>query len=110
MDIQTYQRLSTRTMPTNLSQAETIAMLGLGIAGEAGEVVEIVKKDIFHGHMRDKKETEKEIGDLMFYIVNLATLYDLSMENILELNIEKLKIRYPNGFSTEDSIRRADVK
>jgi NTP pyrophosphatase (non-canonical NTP hydrolase) len=110
MDIKDYQRDARRTMPISLNPNEKLSMLGLGIAGEAGEVVEIIKKDVYHGHLLDKKEVEKELGDVMWYIANLATELNLSMENILEKNIEKLKVRYPKKFSFEDSMERRDTK
>jgi NTP pyrophosphatase (non-canonical NTP hydrolase) len=110
MDITQYQRLARRTMPKQFTANENLSMLALGLAGEAGEVIEIVKKDLYHGHLLNKKEVEKELGDVMWYIANLATELNLSLEVILEGNIEKLKTRYPKGFTEEDSIKRVDVK
>lgn len=110
MDIKDYQREVIRTMPTQYDRNETLSMLSLGLAGEAGEVIELIKKNLYHGHLLSRKEVEKELGDVMWYIANLATRLDLSMENILEKNIEKLKIRYPKQFSYEDSLNRVDTK
>jgi NTP pyrophosphatase (non-canonical NTP hydrolase) len=94
MDIQTYQREARRTMPISLNPNEKLSMLCLGIAGESGEIIEAVKKDLYHGHFLDKKEVSKEIGDTFWYLANLATELNLSLENILDEYIEKLKTRY----------------
>ncbi|OMQ07520.1 hypothetical protein BXO87_02180 [Bacillus sp. GZB] len=85
------------------------ANYAMGLAGEAGEVTDLFKKSVFHGHPLDKQEAEKEIGDVMHYVVGLATLLGLDMETILDKNIEKLQKRFPNGFNSADSVKRADV-
>jgi NTP pyrophosphatase (non-canonical NTP hydrolase) len=82
----------------------------IGLAGEAGEVAELVKKSIFHRHGIDRSKLEKEIGDCLWYLAALCTKLDLKMGHIMDSNIAKLKERYPNGFSSEDSINRVDVK
>jgi NTP pyrophosphatase (non-canonical NTP hydrolase) len=109
MDITNYQREANRTMNTNLNRNEKLSMLGLGLAGEAGEVVELLKKNIYHGHFNTKQELIKELGDVMWYIANLCTENNILLEMVLEENIEKLKKRYPNGFTQVDSIKRVDI-
>ncbi|MBS4195354.1 nucleoside triphosphate pyrophosphohydrolase family protein [Lederbergia citri] len=98
-----YQRISTRS--ANPHKHELINY-GLGIAGEAGEVADLIKKSMFHGHNVDKDEIKKELGDVMWYLSQIARLAGLTLEEIAEANIEKLKKRYPDGFSTEASINR----
>ena len=80
-----------------------------GINGEAGEVTDILKKHLYHNHELDLDHLKEEIGDVMFYIVNLATLYGFDMEEILQDNVAKLALRYKKGFTTEESIKRIDI-
>jgi NTP pyrophosphatase (non-canonical NTP hydrolase) len=114
MDIKEFQKLSTRTMPDVDRSGElksTLSNYSMGLAGESGEVVDIVKKHIYHRHpMTSHKLTElkKELGDVMHYLCGIATLYGINMEKVLEMNIAKLKKRYPEGFSTERSVNRVD--
>jgi NTP pyrophosphatase (non-canonical NTP hydrolase) len=81
---------------------------GLGLAGETGEVVEHIKKWVGHGHDLDVDKVKKELGDVLWYISELATVMDLSMEEIARANIRKLEERYPKGFNPIDSITRVD--
>lgn len=106
MNIKDYQKLSTRTINTNLTHKENVSNMVFGILGEGGEVADQLKKNFFQNHQLDKNHLKEEIGDLMWYIVNLATLYDFSMEDILQENYEKLQKRYKKGFSSEESINR----
>lgn len=78
----------------------------LGITGEAGEVADLIKKHVFHGHDLDRGEIVKELGDVCWYVALLATSIGVGLDEILDRNIEKLKRRYPEGFSSEASINR----
>ena len=81
----------------------------LGLAGEAGEVAELVKKGVFHRHSIDRARLEKELGDVLWYASALCTALGLDLGEIMQINIEKLKVRYPNGYSSIDSQQRVDV-
>lgn len=81
------------------------AVMGLGIAGEAGEVCEMLKKSIDHGIPIDKDALSKELGDVLFYIAALALIYDIALEDVAAGNIAKLAERYPNGFVKGGGIR-----
>ncbi len=78
----------------------------LGITGEAGEVADMIKKHVFHGHDLDIDSLVKEIGDVCWYVALLCTAIGVDMASVMEKNIEKLKTRYPEGFSEEASINR----
>ena len=78
----------------------------LGLTGEAGEVADMIKKHIFHGHDLDTDALVKEIGDVCWYVALLCTAIGVDMASVMEKNIEKLKTRYPEGFSSEASINR----
>lgn len=78
----------------------------LGLTGEAGEVADMVKKHIFHGHDLNLDELVKELGDVCWYLALLCTTINVSIEEVLTRNIEKLEERYPEGFSESASINR----
>lgn len=80
----------------------------LGLTGEAGEVADMIKKHIFHGHDLNLDELIKELGDVCWYLALLCTTINVSIEEILVKNIEKLEDRYPEGFSESASINRAE--
>lgn len=81
----------------------------LGLAGEAGEVADLIKKGIGHGHGVDPAKVLKELGDVLWYVATLADAYGHSLESVAAANIEKLRARYPAGFSTEASKSRVDL-
>lgn len=103
MTINEYQKLAMRTATNKCLE---IANAGLGLAGEAGECADLIKKYIYHGHPFNKEELIKELGDVAWYIALTCTILNIDMENIFIENIEKLKQRYPEGFSVEKSINR----
>jgi NTP pyrophosphatase (non-canonical NTP hydrolase) len=105
MNIEQYSILALRTAAT-ASQQEDLQHASMGIAGEAGEVVDLLKKHLGHGHPVDREKLKKELGDVLWYLSDLARLFDIKLSDVAEANIEKLKRRYPNGFSKADSLNR----
>lgn len=113
MDSDDYQKQAARTLTAEPgfkpSEREImIAWNALGLAGEAGEVADIVKKGIFHRHGLNDEQLKKEIGDVLWYAAALCTTLGFDLGEIMQLNIDKLKIRYPEGFSVEDSQNRVN--
>ena len=104
-----YQRLADRTASFTNTKDRLING-ALGLAGESGEVADIIKKTMFQGHKLSKNDLVKEIGDVCWYAASLCTAFDVDFEDVLSANIEKLRKRYPNGFTCEDSIARRDEK
>ena len=80
----------------------------LGLTGEAGEVADQIKKTIFHGHDLDRDGLIKELGDVCWYLALLCHAIDVPLEEVMIRNIEKLKKRYPEGFSESASINRKE--
>lgn len=80
----------------------------IGLCGESGEVADIVKKCVFHKHPLDIENIENELGDVLWYVALCCNAINVSMEDVMQLNIDKLKKRYPDGFSEERSINRGD--
>ncbi|WCK56740.1 nucleoside triphosphate pyrophosphohydrolase family protein [Aneurinibacillus sp. Ricciae_BoGa-3] len=108
MDFNKYQELAERTANKSEKDSDNFrfANFGMGISGEAGEVTDLLKKVVFHGHNLDREKLAKELGDVLWYLATIATTANLSLEMIAEKNIEKLKQRYPEGFSETRSINR----
>lgn len=96
-------RKRTTNNDLTLEEAKLNAALGLG---EAGEVQNIVKKEIFHGHAEDGPAILDELGDIMFYVDWEAELYGYTLEDVMLFNRTKLENRYPDKFSSERSINR----
>jgi NTP pyrophosphatase (non-canonical NTP hydrolase) len=101
-----YQAEAKRTLNTAIERPYLFANLGMGLAGEAGEVCDYLKKVVFHGHKLDPKKVEEELGDVLWYLANLADAVGLSLDQIAEKNIKKLRKRYPNGFEQIRSQQR----
>ncbi len=113
MNASDYQKQAARTLingPDFDIPDEDIMLVwnALGLAGEAGEVAEMVKKGIFHQHGLDRDKLKKELGDVLWYIAALCTKLEVDMGEIMQGNIDKLKQRYPNGYSSVDSMNRTD--
>ena len=78
----------------------------LGLAGESGECVDLMKKHLFQGHPLDKEHLAKELGDVAWYIAVTSYAIGYDLETILRMNVEKLQRRYPNGFEASRSLNR----
>ena len=111
MDLKEYSRNACKTRATVGSARDALLNATLGIAGEAGELVECVKKAVFQGHSLAPDKIASEIGDLMWYLDWLREMHGLEWNKILDGNINKLALRYPMGeFCSKDSQKRRDVK
>lgn len=108
MNMNEYQELAARTLGRDRTHEQQLANAALGLTGEAGEVAEVIKKHLFHATPLDEVALAKELGDCLWYIGAFATVLGLSLNDIAEGNIEKLKKRYPEGFSAERSRNRAE--
>ena len=108
MTVNEYQKLAMVTLDHNLDKKGMLTNAAMGICGESGEACDIVKKHLFHGHELDREALIKELGDVAWYLAEAATALDVSLEEVFEKNIEKLKKRYPEGFSFERSINREE--
>lgn len=80
----------------------------LGLAGEAGETLDMIKKWIFHEKDLDREHFKKELGDVMWYMAMICYSFGFDLDEILQMNIDKLKARYPEGFDTERANHRAE--
>lgn len=79
----------------------------LGLSGEVGEFADMIKKWIFHNKTLDITHAKKELGDVMWYIAMICESFGWSFDEIMQMNIDKLKKRYPDGFDTEKANNRS---
>lgn len=108
MHLDDYQALAARTLGMDRTHEQQLANAALGLTGEAGEVAEVIKKHLFHATPLDQDALAKELGDCLWYIGAFATVLGLSMDDIAQRNIDKLRKRYPEGFDTERSRNRTE--
>jgi NTP pyrophosphatase (non-canonical NTP hydrolase) len=108
VDANEYQELALRTAgdQDGIMPNGRAIYSAFGLSGESGEVADIHKKWLFHGHPYDRDELLKELGDVQWYLAVNASSHGITLAELMEHNIAKLKKRYPEGFSTERSINR----
>lgn len=106
MTINEYQKLAMTTLNSELNPKDILINSVMGLCGESGEAIDIVKKWLAQGHTLDKEHLAEELGDIAWYLAEAATALELPLEVILQANIDKLKQRYPKGFEKEKSQNR----
>ncbi|MBR2621877.1 MAG: nucleoside triphosphate pyrophosphohydrolase family protein [Clostridia bacterium] len=108
MTINEYQRLAMTTLNPNLDKKDILINGVMGLCGEAGEAIDIVKKHLAQGHELDREKLIGELGDIAWYLAETATVLNVDLEEVLSRNIEKLKRRYPEGFDSSRSLNREE--
>lgn len=103
-----YQVAAGRTRNVDPDYRKELGNYGLGITGEAGEVADILKKHLHHGHELDADHLAKELGDVLWYVANLAAVAGFKLSDIATKNVKKLEARFPEGFNQEASKNRAE--
>lgn len=101
-----YQKLAEKTSGAGKDGERRKIIAALGLAGEAGEFANMIKKLTAHGHNIPNEELAEELGDVMWYVAEAATACGLTLDEIAAMNIDKLQSRYPEGFSEEASRNR----
>lgn len=101
-----YQRLAMTTLNPDLTKKDVLINGVMGLCGESGEAIDIVKKHLHQGHELDKEKLLKELGDIAWYLAETAYALDIPLDEVFEGNIAKLRARYPQGFDTEKSVHR----
>ena len=97
-----------RTLNPTLSAKDVLINAVMGLCGESGECIDIVKKWLAQGHDLDREKLARELRDVAWYLAEAATALEIPLEQILEANIDKLKRRFPEGFSVEASVNRTE--
>ena len=103
-----YQKLAMTTLNPALSKQDVLINGVMGLCGESGEAIDLVKKHLHQGHPLDREKLIKELGDIAWYLAETAYALDVTLDDVLEQNIAKLRARYPEGFDTDRSIHRKD--
>lgn len=106
LTVNEYQRMAMKTLNPALDKKDVLINGVMGLCGESGEAIDIVKKWLAQGHTLDKEKLAKELGDIAWYLAETAYALEIPLENIFRANIEKLKRRYPEGFDSERSRNR----
>ena len=110
MTLNEYQILAHRTTNHELTNQGLIENGVMGLCGESGECIDIVKKSLFQGHPLDREKLIDELSDVLWYAAELATGLEVALSDVAQHNIDKLTARYPDGFSSEKSIHRKEYE
>ena len=101
-----YQKEALRTASGMSKEYPRILNGLMGLNGEAGECIDILKKHLYQGHAFDSEHMAKELGDVAWYLAISAEAIGYDLETIFQMNIDKLRARYPDGFDAEHSLHR----
>ena len=101
-----YQNLAERTSGAGQQGERRQIIAALGLAGEAGEFANMIKKLTAHGHDIPPQELADELGDVLWYLAEASSACGLTLDDIARQNVDKLRARYPDGFSQEHSRNR----
>lgn len=110
MTIKEYQDFCKKGILQPTKEAGEALIFGLGLAGESGEVCDIIKKVNGHGKPLDINHLKEELGDVMWYVANLCSTYNLSLQNVIESNVQKLKKRYEDMYEPKVKLEHKCAK
>lgn len=105
MNFEQYKKESERTNKDRGFNFNVIHA-ALGIHTEGAELADVIKKYIFYGKKIDVVNIKEEIGDILWYIAILCREFNFNLDDILQINIDKLKIRFPEKFTSENALNR----
>ena len=103
-----FQREARRSLRDDLPYEAICSNMCMGLAGEIGEVIDIMKKHIYQGKELDITDVIEEVGDVLWYIANFCNINNITMDECMESNMKKLRKRFPNGFTVKDANERKD--
>ena len=106
MTVNEYQKMALTTLNPALGKQDVLINGVMGLCGESGEAIDIVKKHLAQGHPLDREGLIKELGDVAWYLAETAYALDVFLEDVFQRNIDKLKARYPEGFDARRSVER----
>lgn len=108
MEMNEYQAHAARTANRSGTLSIDLAQGALGLCGESGEAADLVKKFAYHGHELPTEKLIRELGDILWYVAEMASVLGVGLEFVASANIVKLSKRYPEGFSSERSVNREE--
>ncbi len=100
-----YQKLASRTIDKSLKRIDWEYHALHGMIGELGELHSIYQK-VYQGHNDTEEHKKKELGDLLWFIAEYCTAMNWELEDVMQMNIDKLLARYPDGFNSQQSLNR----
>lgn len=100
-----YQQKAMRTA-SEKSKMDLLENGVMGLCGEAGECIDVVKKYLYQGHKLDREKLKDELGDVLWYVAITCQALGITLDDVMEHNVKKLLLRYPDGFEAERSIHR----
>ena len=106
MNVNDYQKEAMTLLNPALTEKDVLMNALMGLCGESGEAIDLMKKHLYQGHDLDKEKLVKELGDIAWYLAEAATGLNIDLSEVLQRNLDKLHARYPQGFSTERSLHR----
>ena len=106
MNVNDYQKEAMTLLNPALTEKDVLMNALMGLCGESGEAIDLMKKHLYQGHDLDKEKLVKELGDIAWYLAEAATCLNIDLGEVLQRNLDKLHARYPQGFSTERSMHR----
>ena len=108
MQVNEYQKAAMATLNPALDKKDVLINSVMGLCGESGEAIDIVKKWLMQGHELDREHLVRELGDVARYLAEAATALDVPLEAVFQGNLDKLRQRFPNGFDTGASVNRKE--
>lgn len=108
MQVNEYQKAAMVTLNPALDKKDVLINSVMGLCGESGEAIDIVKKWLMQGHELDREHLVRELGDVAWYLAEAATALDVPLEAVFQGNLDKLRQRFPNGFDTGASVKRKE--
>ena len=108
MQVNEYQKAAMATLNPALDKKDVLINSVMGLCGESGEAIDIVKKWLMQGHELDREHLARELGDVAWYLAEAATALDVPLEAVFQGNLDKLRQRFPNGFDTGASVNRKE--
>ena len=109
MTVNEYQELALRTVNPELSKRDMLINSVMGLCGESGEAIDLVKKWFAHGRELDRDHFIKELGDIAWYLAEAAAAVDITLDEVLARNIEKLRNRYPEVNQKKAKLERSKL-
>jgi len=96
--------------PRSVSDTESRYLLAaVGLSGESGEFADLVKKAIFHEAGIDRDKLAKELGDILWYAAFAANTLEISLQSVLDTDVEKLRGRYKSGRFTAEEFQAKEA-
>ena len=110
MNVNEYQKEAMTLLNPALTEKDVLMNALMGLCGESGEAIDLMKKHLYQGHPLDTDKLIKELGDIAWYLAEAATGLGIDLSEVMQRNLDKLHARYPQGFDTERSQHREAEK